>query len=401
MRNACGCPTARASEGVMPLEYGRPLRDLWHLDPKAHFLNHGSWGACPKSVFDTQSRLRLERERAPDRAFEPTLVEIGHNPVALAIAPVADFIGAPRETVAPVENATVAIQAVLNDTILHPGDEILLSNHQYNSVKVAADFRCRQSGATMRFVDVPLGSDDGAIERAYSQAASSRTKLAILDHITSATAIILPIERLCKVLRKTDTRILVDGAHALGQIPFDITKIDCDFYTTNLHKWLYAPTGTALIYARERSLTPAIVSHRANDQFPIPFYYAGSRDYSAWLSGPAALAFFASLDPSAMRAHATQLLAHADRRLATFDIQPILSNGTLMMRSYVLPQSREAEMTDGHLLKHQLWDNARLAVFSIVWEGKLLLRLSAAPYADDEDIDVLCRELSARGWPGR
>jgi isopenicillin-N epimerase len=210
-----------------------------------------------------------------------------------------------------------------------------------------------------------------------------------------------PVERICESLRRQDLRILVDGAHAIGQIPLDVSAIDCDFYTTNPHKWFYAPTGTGLIYARDRALMPAIVSHRANDPFPIPFYYAGSRDYSAWLSIPSALAFFESLDAVAMRAHATDLLDQADTQLGALGIHPVRQNGPLMMRTYLVPQSREANMADGQRLKQQLWDNARLLVFSIVWEGQLLIRLSAAPYADSEDVDVLCRELRSRGWPGK
>lgn len=381
------------------MDYGSALRDLFLLDPQGRFLNHGSWGACPKSVFETQSRLRLERELAPDRFFEPTVLEVETNPLALAVESAARLMGATRETLAPVENATSAIQAVLNSTMFQPGDEILLSNHQYNAVKVAAALRCQQSGAGVRFVQIPPESDDDFIVQAYAAAVTSRTRLVILDHISSGTAMIFPVARICAALAGSGARILVDGAHAIGQIALDVAAIGCDYYTTNPHKWLYAPTGTGLVYSRDPDLKPAIVSHRAQEPFPVPFYYIGSRDYTAWLSLPAAVAFFDSMSPEGARAYAAELLAEADEMFAGMGVKPIRQNAPLMMRSYILPQTREADFTDTRQLKQHFWDKHRMQIFTTVWDGRLILRLSAAPYVDRSDLRVLFAELRETRWP--
>ncbi len=227
-------------------EFGRQLLPLWHLDPDATFLNHGSFGAVPREVLAVQTAVREEMERQPDQFFRRRVMPGGGGPdhVRENAAAIAGFAGADEHHVALVENATTAITAVLATRQLSPGDEILYTGHTYNAVRLAIEHAAKLTGAVPRKVEIPIPIRSDDIVERIVDAAGPRTRLAVLDHITSPTAILLPIAEIVRELKRKNVEVLIDGAHAVGHVPLALSSLGADWYTSNAHKWLYAPKGT-------------------------------------------------------------------------------------------------------------------------------------------------------------
>ncbi len=389
-----------------PSTFGRALRPLWHLAPGARFLNHGSFGACPREVLAEQERIRLEMEAQPDVFFRESIVPgEGATPLRDSAARLAAFVGARPESIAFVENATAGIQAVLRSLALAPGDEILVTDHAYNAVRMMVDARCAETGTRPRVVTLPIPATSDAIVQRIRDSLTPEVRLAILDHITSPTALLLPLERLIPELRRWGARILVDGAHAVGHVPLDLAAVGADWYVSNAHKWLFAPKGTAFLHAGPAvaSITaPLVVSHYAGLGFPRAFDYVGTRDYTGWLAVPAALRFFEALDPARARQYRSRLIGRATSLLAAAGAHPAGADDLgCAMRSFVLPQRRPAAMADAEALVRGLWQRHRIQAMAVVFGETLLLRVSAQVYVDDDDLDALAAAIAREGWPGR
>ncbi len=279
------------------------LRSHWILDPEIRFLNHGSFGACPRSVLEAQREYRERMEREPvlflARELEPRLDAVK--------AELGAFVGAEPEDLVPVPNATTAVNAVLRSLPLEPQDELLVTNHAYNACRNAIDFVAGRAGARVAVARVPfpIRSSDEVLESVLARV-TPRTRLALLDHVTSPTGIVFPIERLLSELRERGVEALVDGAHAPGMIPLDLSGLDPAFYTGNCHKWLCAPKGAAFLYARrdlQPSIRPVVISHGANSprtdrsRFRLEFDFTGTDDPTAFLCLPQALRFLGTLLP--------------------------------------------------------------------------------------------------------
>lgn len=397
--------TAPLAEARAPA-YGRSLRPLWHLAPDARFLNHGSFGACPREVLAAQDRIRVEMESQPDVFFREGIAPGGGTTrLREAAARLAAFVGANPEDIAFVENATAGVQAVLDSVALAPGDEILVTDHTYNAVRLMVDARCAATGARARVVTLPLPATPDAIVERFRDALTPAVRLAIVDHITSPTALRLPLERLIPDLRRWEARVLVDGAHAVGHVPLNLDALGADWYVSNAHKWLYAPKGTAFLHAAPDAVPltkPLVVSHYAALGFPWSFDYVGTRDYTAWLAVPAALAFFAGLDPERARQYRSRLVDRATSRLAALGARPVDEGGLgCAMRSFVLPQRRAATADDAVSLVRDLWRAHRIQSMAVAFGEALLLRVSAQVYVDEEDVDALAAAIARDGWPGR
>jgi len=381
------------------VEYGRALRPLWHLAPEGRFLNHGSFGACPREVLAEQERIRLVMETQPDVFFRESIVP-GEAPTALraAAAALADFVGAMADDIALVENATAGTQAVLRSIALAPGDEVLITDHTYNAVRVMAEARCAETGARIRVAKLPLPATADGIVEAFRAAVTPAVRLVIVDHITSATALVLPLERLMPELRRFGARVLVDGAHGVGQVPLDLTELGADWYVSNAHKWLFAPKGTAFLYASPdaaRATAPLVVSHYVGFGFPRAFDYVGTRDYTGWLALPAALRFYDSLQPDRARAYRARLIDHATRLMADLGASPVGEDALCgAMRSFVLPTRRPATPADAESLMRSLWHDHRIQAMPTVFGDRLLLRVCAHVYVDEDDLAALASALS-------
>jgi isopenicillin-N epimerase len=275
----------------------RELAALWPLDPGVTYLNHGSFGACPRAVLEAQSALRLTMEREPVDFLDGTL------PARLDAArcELAEFLGSDAEDLVFVTNATGAVNAVLRSLAFDATDELLLTNHTYAACRKAAEFVAARTGAriVVAHLPFPLCSEE-EIVAAVLACVSPRTRLALLDHITSPTALVLPIARLVGELRARGIETLVDGAHAPGMVPLHLATLGAAYYTGNAHKWLCAPKGAAFLHVRRdrhADIHPLVISHGYGAGLHAEFDWAGTSDPTAWLCIPEALRFIGSLLP--------------------------------------------------------------------------------------------------------
>jgi isopenicillin-N epimerase len=309
--------------GAMAERVPSPHASLWTLDPSVTFLNHGSFGACPQAVLEFQSDLRARMERQPvqflARELEARLDE--------ARAALAAFVGAVAGDLAFVPNATSGVNAVLRALVFAPGDELLTTDHAYNACRNALHFVAERSGASVVVAPVPfpLGGPEAVVEAVLAKV-TSRTRLALLDHVTSPTGLVWPIAELVASLAERGVETLVDGAHAVGMLPLDVSAIGAAYYTGNCHKWLCAPKGAGFLHVRrdlQEMVRPLAISHGARLQradrsrYLLEFDWVGTVDPTAYLSVPAAIRVMGAALPGgwpALRAH-NRDLALAGRRL--------------------------------------------------------------------------------------
>ncbi len=277
--------------------FGAALRPEWDLDPGLAYLNHGSFGVTPRAVLAAQDEWRRRIDRNP-AGFMST----ARAPMLRAAATtVAKYLGAEGDDLVFMENATSAANAVLRSLAFKPGDEILVTSLGYRAVNHAAAYVASRAGATLVEAKIPLPvADADAIVAAVEAKLSPRTRLAIFDHISSQSAILQPVARLIAAARAAGAEVLIDGAHVPGQLPLDIPALGADYYVANLHKWLFAPRGTAILWARpdlQGELHPLTISHGYGSGFLAEFDWTGTRDLSGWLSAPDGIA----LSPAARR----------------------------------------------------------------------------------------------------
>jgi isopenicillin-N epimerase len=293
------------SSDAPPVGFDRPACDpqLWRLDPEVIFLNHGSFGSCPRPVLEFQQNLRERLERQPVQFFVRDLEALLDD----ARAGLAQFLGSETDDLVFVPNATAGVNTVLRSLDLQPGDELLVSNHEYNACRNALDFVAERARARVIVAAVPFPLRiSGEITEAILNCVTSRTKLALLDHVTSQTGIVFPIEQLVSELADRGVDCLVDGAHAPGMVPVHLNELRAAYYTGNCHKWLCAPKGAGFLHVRrdrQKWVRPLSISHGANSpqklrsRFLLEFGWTGTWDPTACLSVPEALRFIASLDP--------------------------------------------------------------------------------------------------------
>jgi isopenicillin-N epimerase len=341
-------------------------------------------------------------ERQPDVFFR-RLMKPAIRAAASVFAPV---IGAHGDDIAFVENATTAISAVLQRMQFALGDEILITSTTYNAVKLAAVDEASRQGATVRTVPMPLPytRDDDIVARVVA-CVGPRTKLAIIDHVVSPTAIVLPAAQIARALKARGVRVLIDGAHGPGQIQVDVRTLNSDWVTGNLHKWFYCPRGTAYFWASPevRNMTlPLNISHWASDGFPRAFDYTGTRDSTAWLCVPEALIFVTEFGLDRIIAHNRALATDGAREFLRLGAQPVAGDANFAaMQAMFLPTTRPATAEDASWLLAVMWDRHRIQIAASAIEGKLLLRLSAQIYCDLDDFKRAASALDALGWPGR
>ncbi len=287
---------------------GREVRERFLLDPAVVFLNHGSFGACPREVLGEQGRIRSELEREPVRFMLDRLEpELDRVRVELARRFSAD-----AEGIAFVPNATTAVATVLDSLALAPGDELLVTDHAYAACKNVLTRAAERRGAEVVVARIPFPLEhESEVTSAVLEALGPRTKLALLDHVTSPTALVFPIADLVARVQERGVDVLVDGAHAPGMVPLELERLGAAYYAANLHKWCCAPKGAGILYARadrRERLSPLVASHgmtsprRDRSRYLLEFDWTGTHDPSAYLSVPAALAFLDSVQPGGLSA---------------------------------------------------------------------------------------------------
>jgi isopenicillin-N epimerase len=275
----------------------RDFRALWGLDPSIDYLNHGSFGACPIAVLEAQSALRSEMERDP----VDFLAVRFDNRLDQARGALATFLGAETDDLAFVTNATMGFNAVLRSLELEPGDELLATTHTYAACRNTLEFVATRTGAVIvvAALPFPLRGEQDIIDAVLARA-GPRTRLAVLDHVTSPTALVLPLARLVAALRERGIETLVDAAHAPGMVPLALTRLGAAYYTGNAHKWLCAPKGAAFLHVRrdrQAGLHPTVISHGYRKGFQAEFDWTGTFDPTPWLCIPEALRYMGGLLP--------------------------------------------------------------------------------------------------------
>ena len=386
------------------------VAEAFTLDPDVIYLNHGSFGACPVPVLAAQSEIRQRLEREPVRFFTRELEPL----LGAARSELAQLVSADPEGLAFVPNATYAVNTVLRSLEFKPGDELLTTDHEYNACRNALDFVAEQSGATVVVAHVPFPIDDpDTVVAAVLGRVTARTRLALLDHVTSATALVFPIERLVHALRARGVESLVDGAHAVGQVPLDLGALGVAYFTSNCHKWLCAPKGCAFLHVREDlrgNIVPLAISHGLNatpggrSRFRMLFDWTGTSDPSAYLAVPAAIRFLASCMPGgheALRERNGALVAWG-RALLCDALRVDPPAPASMLGSMASIPLRGAPATaspfDIDPLQAALMDSFRIEVPVLTWlDGpatrRRALRISAQVYNRAADYEALADAL--------
>jgi isopenicillin-N epimerase len=391
----------------------KPAADpsLWLLDPASVFLNHGSFGACPKPVLEYQRKLQDLLERQPlqflHREFEDRLEE--------ARRPLAHFLGADVENLVFVQNATTGVNAVLRSLILKPGDELLTTDQEYNACRNALNFAAERSGATVVVATMPfpLKSTDELVQSVLSRA-TPRTRLALLDHVTSQTGMVLPIARLVKELSSRGIDTLVDAAHAPGMVPLNLKEMGVAYYSGNCHKWLCAPKGAGFLHVRpdrQELVRPTVISHGANSprkdrsRFQIEFAWTGTHDPSACFSIPEAIRFMGSQLPGGwpqvMNRNRALALAARDILCRALNIQaPCPDECIGSLAAVPLPDAPPGEKPVGPLfldpLQNRLRERHGAEVQFAHWPAhpKRVLRVSAQLYNSLPQYELLAEALT-------
>lgn len=373
-------------------EFGQAVRHLWTLDWSATHLNHGSYGATPKPVLAAQDDVRQDMERTIGHFFSRELP--GH--LRTAAGELAEYLGAKRDDVVFVDNATAGMQSVIGSLELKPGDEILINDQTYNAVKNIVRYEATRAGAKAVEVTLPFPvEDDGtSIVDAFKAGLSERTRLVCLDHITSGTAIVMPVEAMIAAARQAGALVLVDGAHAPGQVELDLAALGADFYTGNCHKWLSAPKGAAFLWARREHqpwLHPPIVSHGLGKGFVAEFDWTGTRDVSSYLAVPAALAFRQTFGDTRIKARNRALAEAAGAFLADAWKTRVGAPASLAgsMRMVRLPTA----VGTGPDLRLKLWQDHRIDVPVNTLGGEHWVRISAQLYNEMDDYRRLAEAI--------
>lgn len=382
-------------------DFGRPARRLFRLEPGVDFLNHGSFGAPPLQVLAEAERWRGRMEANPDHFFRDVL------PPALRSAAdeLARFVRADPADLVFVENATAAVNAVLRSLDFNPGDEILLNSQSYGAVRQALRYVCERSGAKTAeaLVRVPVQGPQQLLQ-VIGGAINQRTRLVIVDHISSPTGLIWPVADIAALARTRGVLVLVDGAHAPGQIDLDIPALGADWYTGNCHKWLYAPRGCAFLWShhqRKAMIHPLAISHAYGRGFADEFDWTGTRDFSPWLAVGVALRFLVELGVEPVRRYCHSLVTAAAEKIAHAWAEPLDGPAGLhgAMMSIRLPPAWQQSAHDwesASRLQSGLLAKERIVVALSAIQGALWARISAQIYNEPQDYERLI-EAGLRG----
>ena len=371
------------------------MLDAFGLDPDVLHLNHGAFGVAPVVVRQAAAAWRERAERNPHRFNR---VEVS-GLIAAARERAAGFLGVDPARAAWVRNVSEAVSAVLGSLALHPGDELVTSSHGYGAVCKALGFHAARSGARVVEAAFPVGAADDEIVAAYAAACSPRTRLAVVDRITSPTATLLPVAAVAEAVARTGALILIDAAHAPGQLDDDIAALGADHWVGNLHKWAYTPRGSAILWSRPGAdVPPGVLSWQLEDGYAAAFDYPGTWDYAGWLAAGDGLAYWESLGGWDTVAGLAALAGEGQRTVAdaigvSLDGLPAAPAPT--MRLVPLPAGVLTVPGESDVL-YQALSGKGVEVAPVHFYGAGYLRIAAAPYNTADDYHRLAgiaREL--------
>lgn len=351
------------------------------------FLNHGSYGAAPHKVLAAQDAWRRQLEAQPCQFINA----VAPGEIRKAAGVLAEFVGAAAQDTVFVENTTAGVNAVLRSLPLAPGDEIVISDHIYNATRNAVRFVAEPAGATVRVAEIGLSvRDPDQIVQAFAAAITPSTKLVVVDHIASITAVVFPVRQVADLARAQGVPVLVDGAHAPGMFTLDVPSLGVDWYVGNCHKWLCAPKGAAFVWAhqdRQAGLHPTVISHDLGKGYTFEFDKIGTRDASAWLSVPDAVAFHDEIGGAEMRARCHAVAVAEGRALAErWGTETGAPDDMFAMMSTVrLPGDLPAEREISERMKAWLWAEHRAEIHIMPFAGAFWTRLSVAAYTTENE----------------
>lgn len=375
------------------MPFGAERRAEFLLAPGLDHLNHGSYGATPRAVLAAQDEWRARLEANPSGFFMETLPEA----LRTAAARVARAFGGSGEDWAFVENATDGVNAVLASFDWRPGDEVIVTSQVYGAVNQAIRHHAGRHGVEVVPLPLPVPFVDAdRLLAAAERLVTPRTRLAVLDHVTSTGATVLPVERLTRLYREAGVPVLIDGAHAPGQLALDVPAIGGDWYVGNLHKWCFAPKGCAVFWAApgaRESLHPTVISHPYGQGFPAEFDYVGTRDPTPWLTAPAALDWLDAQGAEAVRAHNDTLAREMADMLARAWGTEISAapEHRAAMATVRLPRTGggATDWPSIRALTRKLIAEHRVVAPVMVPDGRLWVRISAQIYNEPADYERL------------
>lgn len=369
------------------------------------FLNHGSFGACPRPVFETYQAWQLELERQPVAFLGRDLSERTKVPrVALSA-----FLGTTSENIVGLVNATEGLNIVAQSLDLKEGDEILTTDHEYSALEKTWAYVARRTGARIVTVKVPMPLvSEAAFTNTLVEAMNERTKVLFLSHITSPTALVFPIARPIAEAKKRGIWTVIDGAHTPGHIPLNLDALDVDFYSGNCHKWLMTPKGSAFLYVRpelQGMINPLVISHGwtaeskqpdakgafGNSPFIDELEMQGTRDPAAWLTVPAAIEFRKEHGWDGVAAGCRELAQDTARRLRELTGLAPLSTPEFcapQMVAMPIPDTDTLELAKALMARYSI----EIPVFK--WQDHSIVRVSVQGYNSPGQMDILIEALT-------
>ncbi len=380
------------------------LAPLFLLDPEVTFLNHGSYGACPRPVFAEYQRWQLQLERQPVAFLDPARGLTSH--LRATRQALAGDLGADPDDLVGVTNATAALNIVAQSLDLQPGDEILTTDHEYAALEKTWAYVCGKTGARITTARVPLPlTSEPAFTQSLLDAITDRTRVLFLSHITSATALVFPIENVVAHARAQGIWTVIDGAHTPGHIPLNLDALGADFYAGNCHKWLMAPKGSAFLHVRrdlQAMINPMTISHGwsadrtapgafGNSRFIDMLEMQGTRDPAAILTVPAAIAFRRQHDWATVAQACRHLVQDTARRVSTLTGLPALSSP-----EFCAPQMVSMPVTqcDSPTLQRALMARFAIEIPCFNWQDRTIVRVSAQGYNTQKHMDHLVTALT-------
>ena len=371
------------------------VRDLWPLESTVAHLNHGSFGAAPTSVLAEQQSWRERMESNPNRFFRREAAAALEE----AREEVGAFFGAEPGSVVFVDSVTAGANTVIASFPLGPGDVVLLTDHSYGAVRIAAERVCADRGAAVETVHVPLDADEAAVTELVLAAVHSRTRLVVLDHVTSATARQLSVAALVPAVQERGAAVLVDGAHALAMLDVDLTGLGADFYLGALHKWCCGPRGSAILHVpghRQAMVRPLVASWGEGEGFPRSFDEAANSDPSGWLAAPRALRHLDGLGLARLREHNVALAIAGQQVVADalgLGADTLPRDPELSIQLVPLPAGVASTPADASALQDRLGTESSVEVAVTSWDGRGFVRVSAQAYNAPADYERLAAEL--------
>lgn len=376
------------------------LKESFLLDSNIVFLNHGSFGATPRAVFEAYQNWQLKLERQPVLFLGRKLSTLLYE----SRATLSEYLGADdTNNLVYIPNATHGVNIVARSLQLKPGDEILTTDHEYGACDYTLDFVCKKTAAKYihRHIPLPAHSKEEIVEQ-FWQGVTSRTKVIYMSQITSSTALRLPVEEICQKARQAGILTVIDAAHSLGQIPLDLQELNADVVFGNAHKWLMNAKGSAFLYVRrelQAIIEPLIVSWGYNatpsfstgSRFIDYLQWTGTKDPAAYLTIPDAIQFMKDHDWDNLRFQCHLLLRQAIERICDLTqlppAYPLDSNFYSQMGIAPLPPS------DIVTLQSRLYDEYNIEIPLTEWHGRQFIRISVQGYNTQGDIDSLVSAL--------